>query len=67
MPNHPNRNWRARMHEACAAWLVHRSPPPGAVAGLLTVEEVIDLQAEAFRAGYEAGRASRAPKREPTT
>lgn len=55
------------MHEACAAWLVHRSPPPGAVAGLLTPEQVIDLQAQAYRAGYEAGRASRAPKREPTT
>ena len=56
MTNHPNRNWRRRMHAACADWL-SRWPwraEPG--ARLVTDAELQDLMRQAYYAGYEAGR-----------
>ena len=61
MPNHPNRNWRRLMHEACAAWLARWQWPDG--AGVLTAEQLRDVMGQAYRAGYEDGRTSAQPRR----
>lgn len=59
--NHPNRAWRRRMHDACAAWL-GRWPWPDASAGaVLSSSELIDVMGQAYRAGYAAGRESTNP------
>lgn len=55
MTNHPNRGWRARMQAQCAGWLA-RWHWPADGAGLLTPDQLRDLMAQSFRAGYEAGR-----------
>lgn len=69
MTNHPNRNWRSRMREAAAQWL----DGPASVLWRLPVtpgklpEAIRGRMDEAFRAGYELGRTSRASKpKEPS-
>lgn len=58
MTNHPNRSWRRRMHDACERFLARCSPPAGAVAALMTVDDVRQIQAQAYTAGYADGRES---------
>jgi hypothetical protein len=62
MTNHPNRGWRTRMHAQCAGWLVRWNFQDAPGARMLTDPELRDLMAQGYRAGYEAGRDSRAPK-----
>ncbi len=56
MPNHPNRNWRARMHKSCAQWLSLWPWLPGPGARLMTQEQLRDLMQRAYCDGYECGR-----------
>ena len=57
MPNHPNRNWRSRMHEACAAYVRRWQWPAGGIA-MLNPSDLMQIVSDAYLAGYEAGRAS---------
>lgn len=56
-PNHPNRNWRARMNAACADWLARwRWRDHG--SRLIGDDELRTLLVDSYCTGYEAGRAS---------
>jgi hypothetical protein len=60
MTNHPNRNWRSRMRQACELWLlqwIHEHGPPVDEAG--RQEEL----RQAYAAGFDAGR--KPPDRKP--
>ena len=60
MTNHPNRNWRTRMHAECSGWLV-RWDLPADGASLLTPDQLRDLMRQAYLAGYGDGRISAQP------
>ena len=63
--NHPNRNWRTRMHAACAEFLA-RSTWQATGARLITDGDLQALCRTAYLTGYESGRAStRPPKPAP--
>ena len=57
--NHPNRSWRAKMRAACSEWL-HTWTWPQTTGGawVYSPEQIRDLMAQSYRAGYEAGRES---------
>lgn len=58
MSNHPNRNWRRVMHAAADAYVSRYQWPDGGMQAM-PVEQLRELLAEAYRAGYEAGRQAR--------
>lgn len=51
MTNHPNRNWRAAMQRRCAEFLARLDWPANGI-GMLTADQLRDLMAQAYRAGY---------------
>lgn len=56
MPNHPNRGWRRRAHQAAVAYVAQRPSPADAVAVALTPEQLAALMHDAYIAGYGDGR-----------
>lgn len=64
MPNHPNRNWRTRMHAECAGWLGRWNLPADGVR-LLFQSALSELLQKAYIDGYSDGRLSlQRPKKE---
>jgi hypothetical protein len=63
MTNHPNRNWRGRMRQACTDWLARwqLEHDPG---GRLSEPELSRMR-DAYAAGFEAGRSPPSPKDSP--
>lgn len=63
MANHPSRGWRSRMRHACLIWLCRApGPPPDAVAGLVSIDELRQIRVATYEAGYTDGRESLKPK-----
>lgn len=60
MTNHPNRNWRARMRASCAQWIDLVAMRSGWL--FQTTEQIRDALTQAYQAGYEAGRDSKAKR-----
>ncbi len=60
--NHPNRNWRARMHAQCAERLA-RLDCLGRL-GTLSEDQLREVMAQCYRAGYEDGRRPQRPKQQ---
>ncbi len=54
--NHPNRNWRTRMHVACAEWLARWNWQGQPGARMLIEDQLRDLLRAGYLAGYEACR-----------
>lgn len=63
MTNHPNRNWRRRMHDAAASFVKRQAWPDGGDFALMSLDQVQKLLADSFVAGYSEGRASVAPRK----
>lgn len=61
MTNHPNRNWRRRMHDAAASFVERQAWPEGGDFALMSLEQVQKLVADSFIAGYIECRKSQKP------
>lgn len=61
MTNHPNRNWRGRMHEAAASFVEQQPWPEGGDFALMSLEQVQKLVTDSFIAGYIECRKSQKP------
>lgn len=55
MANHPNRNWRRRMHDAAEEHLARYRWPEGPGLHAMTPEQLREVLREAHKAGYLAG------------
>lgn len=51
MTNHPNRNWRRRMHDACAAYLARWTWRPGSQR-MISDDALRGLMTQSYQAGY---------------
>jgi len=60
--NHPNRNWRRRMHDAAAAYIDAQQWPAGDGAFVMSRDELRGLIERSYTAGYAQGRESVKPK-----
>lgn len=63
MVAHPNRAWRRQMHEQAALFIDRHQPPPDAVAGIITREQLRRIMLDSYIEGFECGRLS-VPRRE---
>lgn len=66
MTNHPNRNWRRRMADACETYLALWRWRPGEFT-MTSDTELRGLMTQAYQAGYTDGRQSIRPARNDRT